>query len=103
MRSCLSANMSCSSKTMHLRRSYNVTRQVPTIIIQGAGDNAIIIAPTANRKSATRINNFCPNLSLIHPPTAAPTIAPATATLKIVSYNIAKEGTRNNTCSPISC
>lgn len=63
------------------------TRILPKMMTLGDGARAITSAPAKKRTSATRIDIFLPNLSLIHPPTAAPTMAPATAILTMVSYD----------------
>lgn len=76
------------------------TSILPTMITHGAGAIAMTIAPKKNTTSASKIDVFLPNLSFIHPPTAAPMIAPATAILTIVScklqlqtWSISSEGT----------
>ena len=51
----------------------------------GTGAAAITADPTIKRTSATRIDFLLPNRSFIHPPTAAPIIAPAIAVLTIDS------------------
>ena len=61
------------------------TKILPIMMTQGAGAAAIITAPVKNKTSATKIDFFRPNLSFIHPPNAAPKIAPATAMLTMVS------------------
>lgn len=65
----------------------NPTKILPTMITEGVGARAITSAPAKKRASATKIDFFLPNLSLIHPPTAAPKMAPATAMLTMVSFN----------------
>ncbi|WVZ86363.1 hypothetical protein U9M48_033159, partial [Paspalum notatum var. saurae] len=62
------------------------TKTLPTMITAGVGEKAMIMAPPKNRASAIMMEGFLPNLSFIQPPNAAPTIAPATAMLTIVSY-----------------
>lgn len=61
------------------------TKSLPTIMTHGFGARAMIIEPSTNKKSAHNIDFFLPNLSFIHPPNAAPMIAPATAVLTMVS------------------
>lgn len=63
----------------------NPTRSLPIIITHGVGARAITIAPMQKTTSADMIDFFLPNLSFIHPPIAAPNIAPATAMLTMVS------------------
>jgi len=62
------------------------TNTLPTIIILGVGEKAMITAPAKNKASAIMMEGLLPNLSFIQPPNAAPTIAPATAILTIVSW-----------------
>lgn len=61
------------------------TKSRPVIMTHGFGARAMTIEPIMNKKSAHIIDFFLPNLSFIHPPNAAPMIAPATAVLTIVS------------------
>jgi hypothetical protein len=61
------------------------TRNLPTIIIHGCGATAMTIAPTKNKKSATKMVFLLPKLSLQNPPIAAPKIAPKTQVLTINS------------------
>jgi len=61
------------------------TKILPTMRNHGDGARAITIAPIKNKTSDIKIDFFRPKLSFIHPPNAAPIIAPATAILTIVS------------------
>ena len=64
------------------------TNILPTMRVAGFGAAAKIIDPIKKRVSATIIDTFLPNLSLIHPPIAAPIIAPAIAVLTMASCYI---------------
>lgn len=64
------------------------TNTRPTMRVAGFGAAAKIIDPSKKRVSATIIDTFLPNLSLIHPPIAAPIIAPAIAVLTMASCYI---------------
>ena len=64
------------------------TNTLPTMRVAGFGAAARIIDPIKKRVSATIIDTFLPNLSLIHPPIAAPIIAPAIAVLTMASCYI---------------
>ena len=61
------------------------TKTRPRIRIDGLIAEAIIAEPIKKSVSAIKIAFFLPNRSLIHPPTAAPMIAPARAILTIAS------------------
>lgn len=61
------------------------TMILPMMITQGTGATPITIEPTKNTTSAISIDFLRPRASFIHPPIAAPMIAPATAILTMVS------------------
>ena len=66
------------------------TKILPTMRSHGDGARAITIEPIKNKTSDNKIDFFRPNLSFIHPPNAAPTMAPATAILTMVSCKSSK-------------
>ena len=73
------------------------TKTRPTMRRGGPLAAAMITAPTKNKKSARRSAGFLPQRSVNHPPKAAPTIAPASAVLTIVSYTyVLSPNTVNN-------
>ncbi|KAG7012541.1 hypothetical protein SDJN02_25293, partial [Cucurbita argyrosperma subsp. argyrosperma] len=61
------------------------TKTRPTMRREGPGEAAMITAPMKKRKSAMRIAVRLPYRSFIHPPIAAPIMAPAIAMLTMVS------------------
>jgi len=61
------------------------TKTRPTMRIDGLVAAAMTAEPIKKSVSARRIAFLLPNRSLIHPPTAAPTIAPARAILTMAS------------------
>jgi hypothetical protein len=61
------------------------TNTLPTMRIAGLIAAAITTDPMKKSVSARIIAFFLPNLSLIHPPTDAPMIAPASAVLTMAS------------------
>lgn len=63
------------------------TKILPIMMTNGVGARAMIKAPARNRESAIKMEGFLPNLSFIQPPNPAPTMAPATAILTIVSLS----------------
>jgi len=64
------------------------TKTRPTMRIDGLVAAAMTAEPIKKSVSARRIAFLLPNRSLIHPPTAAPMIAPARAMLTMASYII---------------